>query len=249
MGLDTSWQKVAAAYNQKVGKKGHYHHEHTIIPKVLEILQLDKGSTLLDLACGQGVLARNVPAIKKYVGVDSAPSLLAEAKKFRYPFAAEFVQSDVSKPLKLGKFSRVAMILALQNVAEPAGVFKNIEQSLEPGGEAVIVLNHPVLRIPRQTSWEIDARNKIQYRRVNRYLSPLKVPIDMTPGQGKQKLTWSFHFPISYYFDLAKKSGLYVTDLQEWVSDKVSEGKAARMENLARQEFPLFMTLVLKKPL
>jgi hypothetical protein len=31
--------------------------------------------------------------------------------------------------------------------------------------------------------------------------------------------------------------------LEEWTSDKESEGKASRMENKARSEFPLFLAL------
>jgi hypothetical protein len=35
--------------------------------------------------------------------------------------------------------------------------------------------------------------------------------------------------------------------IDEWVSDKKSMGKCAAQENRARQEFPLFLTLIAQK--
>jgi hypothetical protein len=36
---------------------------------------------------------------------------------------------------------------------------------------------------------------------------------------------------------------MWVSDLEEWTSDKVSIGKAAKGENRARAEFPLFLVI------
>jgi hypothetical protein len=38
-----------------------------------------------------------------------------------------------------------------------------------------------------------------------------------------------------------------MTAMEEWVSDKKSTGKFATVENRARAEFPLFLTLKMKK--
>jgi hypothetical protein len=35
--------------------------------------------------------------------------------------------------------------------------------------------------------------------------------------------------------------------MEEWCSDKKSEGAAARMEDRARKEFPLFLTILASK--
>lgn len=249
MKRDTSWQGVAKWYNQKLSKSGSYYHEHTVIPGVLQMLELNRSSSLLDLACGQGILPQKIKDLNKYVGIDLSADLISAAKKGNYQFNTSFQVGDVSKQLNLGneKFSHLTIILALQNIEDPEGAIQNIYNHLQKNGKAVIVMNHPMFRIPRQTSWEIDQNSKIQYRRVNRYFSELKIPIDMHPGEKQKKLTWSFHHPLSFYFQLFKKHSLVVTDLQEWVSDKESEGKAARMENRARQEFPMFMAMQLTK--
>ena len=79
----TSWEGVSQWYNQAVGKTGHYYHENVILPKLLTLFDIKKDSTgsLLDLACGQGILSRHIPASFEYVGVDISPSLIASAKQ------------------------------------------------------------------------------------------------------------------------------------------------------------------------
>lgn len=184
-----------------------------------------------------------------YVGVDLAVNLIEEAKSLQTNRKHEFIHADVSKPLELNRtFSVCAVILALQNIEDIMGVFENAFRHLSPEGRLVIVLNHPYYRIPKFTSWEIDDQNDIQYRRVDRYMSNMRIPIDMTPGSASQKeFTTSFHYNLQYISECLLDSGFSIELIQEWVSNKTSEGKAAKMENRARQEFPMFMCIAARK--
>ena len=65
----------------------------------------------------------------------------------------------------------------------------------------------------------------------------------MNPGDSGSQVTWSFHHPLSFYTDLLTKRGLVIDAIEEWTSDKESVGKAARMENRSRGEFPLFLAI------
>lgn len=248
MHRNTSWHKVGRWYNEKVGDRGSYYHEHVVIPGVLRLLNLKSDSSLLDLGCGQGVLARAIPKGVRYAGVDVASSLITFAKERDHTENHQYFVGDITNPLPVsGQFSHAAIILALQNIENPALAIEKAARHLVPGGKLVIVLNHPAFRIPRQSSWEIDPKNKLQYRRVNRYMSPLKIPITMHPGQGSGPLTWSFHEPISAYTKMLADNGLVIEDLEEWTSDKESAGRAARMENRSRSEFPLFLAILARK--
>lgn len=248
----TSWQNVGKWYNETVGKDGHYYHQTLIIPKVLHLLQIPENepSSLLDLACGQGILSRKLPKKTLYVGVDNAASLLAAAKEYTNSPLHKFILHDLTKPLSIPQapFSHATIILALQNIAEPLAVFKNAYQLLQKNAPLVIVLNHPCFRIPRQSSWKVDEEQKIQYRRIDRYMSPMKIPIQMHPGKGSTSPnTFSFHHPISDYTRWLAETGFTIELIEEWVSDKVSQGGSAKMENRCREEFPLFMTLLTRK--
>jgi ubiquinone/menaquinone biosynthesis C-methylase UbiE len=246
---DTSWEKVSKWYDNKTGEKGHFFQENLIMPKVVELLNLEVGASLLDLGCGQGVLSRHIPQDIDYLGLDLSSSLIQSAKQRNQNKNFKFETKDVSKELNLNKkFSNAAIILALQNIENIDQVFANVSKYLEAGGKFLIVLNHPAFRIPRQSSWEIDEQNKLQYRRVNKYMVPLKVPITMNPGEKvNEKVTWSFHNPLAEYSKLLKKHNFYIDLIDEWVSPKESVGKAAKMENRAREEFPMFMAILAVK--
>jgi ubiquinone/menaquinone biosynthesis C-methylase UbiE len=247
----TEWEGVDKWYDQIVGKEGHYYHRNIILPKLLECLDLKNfdSPSLLDLACGQGILASHVPSHVTYTGIDLAPSLVAAAKKKGRP-NQNFLVADICKtlPLKKKDYSHATIILALQNVAHPDRALMHAAQHLVSGGILAIVLNHPCFRIPRQASWMIDEKKKQQCRRVDAYLSPMKIPIVMHPGKGAaSQTTWSFHHPLSDYSQFLAQAGFAIMFIEEWTSDKKSTGRNARMENRAREEFPLFLTFIAKK--
>ncbi len=247
---NTSWQNVSSWYDKLVGSDGHYYHQHVVIPGLLRLLELTKENSLVDIGCGQGILSRSVPQLSNYLGIDRSGSLVEAAKKANRNSHYNFITKDATRPIVTAQkiFSHAAIVLALQNMENPEGAIQNAASYLIPGGKLAIVLNHPSFRIPRQSGWGIDEKTKQQYRWVNRYSSPLKIPITMNPGQTNPKsgvqTTWSFHRPLADYVSMLSNAGFVITNLEEWSSDKESEGKVAKMENRARKEFPLFLTLV-----
>lgn len=242
-----SWENVSQWYDKLVGEKGQYYHREVVIPGVLRLL--DAPTAVLDLACGQGILARHLPKSCAYVGVDASASLIKAAKGYRLGAEKTFQTHDLMNPLSLEKknFSHACIVLALQNFPDPTEVLRSAYKHLAPKGQLILVMNHPCFRIPRQTSWGIDEKKKCQYRRLDCYMSPLEIPIQTRPGSKPNEKTMSFHFPISYYINLLGSIGFGITHMEEWVSNKVSTGKKAKMENRARAEFPLFMSLTAMK--
>jgi ubiquinone/menaquinone biosynthesis C-methylase UbiE len=245
---NTSWSGVGRWYSDLVGESGHYYHQHVIIPRVVKLLNLEPNDSLVDFGCGDGIMERSIPETQKYLGVDIAESLLKQARKKAKSSQHRFMHANLSRPITLPEqYTKAICILALQNMQDGEQCIKNASKALKKSARFVIVLNHPAFRIPRQTSWGIDEEQKLQYRRVNRYMSELEIPIQMSPGKNQQKVTWSYHRPLSTYFSWLKRAGFVVEDCQEWVSDKESQGKAAKSENRARKEIPLFLCLVAKK--
>lgn len=240
-----SWEGASKWYSKITGDKGHYYHDHLVLPGVLKMLDLKPGDKLLDLACGNGVLAKRISNGVDYTGFDISRSLIEDARQSVNKKNFNFFVGDVTEPLQpnIKEYSHATVILAIQNIKNPVKVFENASRHLVKGGRLVIVMNHPMFRIPRQTMWETDVNNKIQYRRVNRYLSPLEIPINIHPGQTNSPITWDFHFPLSTYSKWLNESGFSIDLIEEWVSDKESEGKMAKSENRARNEIPLFMAL------
>lgn len=243
----SSWEEVGNWYDSLVGAQGHLHHQE-ILPRLLKLL--GKPAALLDLGCGQGVLARHLPKGSRYVGIDLSPKLIELAQKRDPSKDHLFLVADACAPLPLPKesFSHALFLLSLQNMPHPADAIREAAQALSSRGEMLIVLNHPAFRIPRQSGWGIDPENKLQYRRVNRYLTPLEIPIQMHPSKGEQsESTWSYHAPLSSYIQWIAQAHCVVTQCEEWTSSKKSTGAHAARENRARAEFPLFLTLIARK--
>lgn len=244
---DTSWEKSSNWYKKIVGDDGHYFHQTIIFPKIKQLIDFSKINSVLDLACGQGIFERQIDQNKEYIGIDISRSLIKEASQKSLNRRHQFLVSDVSKdlPLKKNDFDLVIIILALQNIKNINGVIKNASKHLKKGGKFLIILNHPIFRIPRQSAWGVDNQNKIQYRRIDRYMSNLEIPISTNPGKfQKSEITWSFHNPLSKYSQLLFENGFLIEKIDEWVSEKKSTGPMAKMEDRARNEIPMFMAIV-----
>jgi SAM-dependent methyltransferase len=240
----TSWEPVEKWYQNIVENEGHYYHKHIILPGVLRLS--GQVESVLDLACGTGVLAQHLPKNVEYVGIDSAASFIKAASQKDDSPNHSYVVGDITKPLNLKKkdFSLATILLAVQNLQHPLFAFKNAAHHLAEGSKLILVLNHPCFRIPRQSSWEVDIIKKIQYRRIDRYHSTLEIPIQTHPGKGQHSpSTWSFHYPLCYFINWLFESGFRTEIMEEWCSDKQSTGKNARMENKGRSEIPLFLAI------
>lgn len=243
--MGSSWEGVSEWYGACVGETGHYYHEHVIFPALKKAVPWDAPAPhLLDLACGSSPLLKIIPKTVAYTGVDLSPSLIQQAKKRKTLHTSQWVIGDITQPLKLPEnhFSHAAIILALQNVQHPAQALKNAAKHLRPGGSLILVLNHPAFRIPRQSEWHVDEKRNLQQRCISSYMSSMEIPIQTNPGKNKATVS-AYHFPLSELSRMLFEAGFAVEKIDEWCSDKISEGKAARRENRARKEFPLFLAL------
>lgn len=242
----SSWEPVAGWYDESVGQKGDFTHRAVVIPKTIRLLAPTKESKILDLGCGQGILGRELGYVRRFTGVDISPSLIAFARKRDTHPSHRYFIADATKPLPVAEndFTHVSAILMMDNVKNPDAIIQTAKKHLLPGGIFVFVINHPAFRIPRQSTWDIDMDNKIQSRKINRYLSPLSIPITLHPSKGASSpITWTYHFPISTYVQWLCHHGFVVERLEEWIWEKTSTGKSGKMENRARAEFPLFLAI------
>ena len=248
----TDWEAAGKWYDQAVGKEGHYYHQQVVIPNVLKLLELTKTPTpaLLDLACGQGVLSRALPPHVAYQGVDGSPSLISSAENRNKNKNHLFLSQDICTPLTLPSqfYTHATCILALQNLQYPERALQQAARCLQAKGSFILVINHPCFRIPRQSHWGMDADKKIQYRRIDRYLSTLQIPLQVHPGKGSDSPTvWTYHYSLSMIVQFLVQAGFVIDCMEEWTSDKKSTGPCAKWEDRARTEFPLFLAIRAKK--
>lgn len=248
---DRGWDPVAAWYDKLVGEAGSDYHRHVILPAALRLLDPQPGESIIDICCGQGVLAKPLldAGVGKFTGVDASPRLIAAAKSRHHGQAARvaLVIADVSQPGGWADASHDAAtcLMAVHDVADVVAMFSNIGRALKPGGRAVLVFMHPCFRIPRKSHWGWDADQKIQYRRLDSYRAPLAIPITTHPGKGTGEHTVFHHRTLAELLTALGQGGLAVTACEELYSHRRSQatGPFSKAEHLAAQEFPLFLAL------
>ena len=246
---DTSWGEVADWYHEMLEDNPDSYQRRVILPNLLRVLELKQGQTVLDLACGQGFFSREfAKAGVRVVGADLAEPLIALAKRQPVPRGSTSptyyaAPADRIPQVADASVDKVVIVLALQNIENAPAVLQETNRVLKPRGELFIVLNHPAFRVPQASAWGFDG-TKLQFRRIERYLSDDKVKIQMRPGADPTVRTVTFHRPLQGYFKMLRKAGLCVTRLEEWISHRQSQrGPRAAAEDRARKEIPLFLML------
>lgn len=249
----TGWDHVAPWYDELIEDRGSDHHERVILPGTLRLLGVAPGQRVLDVACGQGILARRLASTGvKVVGVDASERLIASARRLETPSGEgglEFLVGDARDlpALGLGEFDAAACVMALMNIDPVEPVLAGITRLVRPGGRFVAVMLHPAFRAPGQTSWGWDQATDLsrsaprgrergsrsgtetphQFRRVDGYLSPAQREVVMNPGEvargGTPIVTHTFHRPLQSYVRGFAQAGLLIDAVEEWPSLRTSQ--------------------------
>lgn len=244
----TSWGSVASWYDKHLSEDDTY-HQKVILPNLLRLVEPRRGAAVVDLACGSGYFAKAFAQEGAVVtGIDISEELIAIARRNTPAVSYHVGRAEDCPIISTQTKDKVVIVLAIQNIEHVQKVFIEAARMLKSGGTVHLVLNHPAFRIPKQSAWEYDDKKKVQYRRVDQYMSESTSAIDMHPGMPDSPQTISFHRPLQYYFKALAKAGFAVDRFEEWISHKDSDsGPRARAENVARKEIPLFLYMRAKK--
>jgi len=243
----TGWEPAAKWYGGYMGSEGGAFQREIVFPGAMKLLDPQTDGTYLDIACGQGAFAHLLAKkAGRVVGFDASTSLVKQAKEraqknemFLVGDAMHF--ADLFEP---ASFDGSVCLLAIQNIKIIEPVLHDAALVLRRNSPLVIVMNHPCFRQPSQSGWGWDEQRKLQYRRVDRYLTSYHAPILTHPGADRTMKTDSFHRPLTEYVSALTKNGFVIDALEEWISNKKSDsGPRAKAENAAREEIPMFLAL------
>lgn len=239
-----SWDAVADWYLGWSGTHGSLHHRRTAIPLLLDLLAPQPGERILDVGCGPGVLA---PYLAQkgclLVGVDRSRRLI-EAARRAHRGLGRFHVADAAAlervaALRQERFDAATFLLSIQDIDPLDAVLHSVRSRLADHGRVVIVMTHPCFRVPRQSGWGWDARRRLHYRRVDRYLTPLVVPMRMK--HDGRTATRSYHRPLEQYVSALADAGFVIDALREAPAGVITRGRASPVRRRAEEEFPLFL--------
>lgn len=125
-----------------------------------------------------------------------------------------------------------------------ADILASAAWAIQSSGRLVILMHHPCFRIPRQSGWGWDDERKLQYRRIDSYLSPMTVPVRPI-AHGQPGSIKAHHQPLHVYVNGLIKNGFAIEKMVEVPAypSIVRRGKKGNAENRANSEIPLYLAI------
>ncbi len=138
----------------------------------------------------------------------------------------------------------IVFLLSIQDMEPIADILASAAWAVKPSGRLVILMHHPCFRIPRQSGWGWDDERKLQYRRIDSYLTPMTVPVRPI-AHGQPGSIQAHHQPLHVYINGLIENGFVIDRMVEVPAYPaiVRRGKRSQAENRANSEIPLYMAI------
>lgn len=224
------WDKKAEFWDQLHGDLGNRFHRELIGPAVERLLDVEPGERVLDIACGNGVLARQLAAIGAVVtAVDFSPELIGRAKArsqhggkaIRY-LVADATDEGALAGLGEGKFDAVTSTMALMDMPVIAPLYRAVRRLLKPEGRFVFATSHPAFNSNNPTflaemedvEGVMVLRNYLKISAYNHLL-----PSKAMGARDEPTSHYYYHRPFYELLGAAFEAGLVLDGLEEPVFD------------------------------
>lgn len=219
------WEINAAFWDQRMAD-GNEFQRFLVGPATERLLELRPGESVLEVACGNGVMARRLADLgAKVVACDFVPSLIELARQRSQERGDEidYRVIDATAPeqlLSLGqnRFDAVVCNMAIMDMAEIKPLFGAVPKLLGPSGRFVFSLCHPCFNNSAciRTAEETDRGGELRVVhsvRITEYQSlGLEMGIAM---KGQSRPQYYFNRTLSALFAACFSGGMVVDGLEE----------------------------------
>jgi SAM-dependent methyltransferase len=244
------WDNMAS-YWISPETEGEYHHTYKILPNVYRMLDARKGEKILDVACGEGTLARHLAKLGvEIIGIDISKMLdRAIKKENKDKLGIRYIKlnaEDLSKEFKNIKFDKIVCNMALMDIEDHKTTIKNISNVLKENGIFVFSITHPAFAWPTCTSMRIpkgSQRNEDKVRIVLDYFDERPTLVEYWPDAP------SLYFPrtISVYVNELVKNNLEIIEMCEPKASEELVEKFPRNAYMDDDIFPDFLIVKARK--
>jgi len=177
------------------------------------------GKRVLDLACGEGRVARLLAGRgARVTGVDLSTGLLDHARKQSPEGSIDYVRDDAQSLSRVGDGTMDAVVchMALMDIADLSSAFASVRRVLTPGGTFVLCILHPCLFTPFHVTdappAEVDSDGRFVALRTTRYSVERKW---YSGGTGMCGTLGAHHRMLSTYLNALVTSGLTLVRMVE----------------------------------
>ncbi len=147
------WNRIAPTYNEEIFDVFQSDTKN-ILSKYFKKYANPKHSAI-DFGCGNGKsFSYLAPRFKTILGIDISQKLLTQAKKLPYP-NVDLKQADLTKSIRFPRadFIFCCNVAILPEVQGNIAILKNIQKSLKPNGNALVVI--PSLESMLFSAWRL----------------------------------------------------------------------------------------------
>jgi len=215
----STWDAIAPAWAPVSAAGGDYHHKYRILPEVYRMLDVQKDEKILDVACGEGNVARHLSRSGASItGIDISKMVdYAIEREEKENLGITYLKLNAEKindHFEKESFDKVVCNMALMDIENYKTTIKQISYALKEKGIFVFSITHPAFAFPSCTTLRIPGdsqRNEDKLRVVLDYFDERPTLIDF----GDYGTLLQFHRPISSYLNELVQNNLVLREMSE----------------------------------
>jgi ubiquinone/menaquinone biosynthesis C-methylase UbiE len=239
------WEEMAAWWDEQQGEEGDLWHRTLIDPTLFRVLGPVEDLDVLDLACGNGYIARRLARSgARVTGVDASAPIIEHARRRekRKPLGIVYHVADAARldGLTDASFDVVVRNMALMDIPDAEGALREVSRVLRTGGRLVASFSHPCFDVSVSSSgWAVERMGfeTTVFRKVSRYRRVFEHWIPWRGEEGRECRTLAYHRPLSWYFRALRGAGFVVSAFEE--PEPTEEFLAEDPEGVWIEQIPL----------
>jgi ubiquinone/menaquinone biosynthesis C-methylase UbiE len=197
MTQSTHNRTIIDQFSQQAGAYTNIAAHSNALDKLLHLTQVGPADTVLDIACGSGIVACAFAAHAKHVtGIDITPGMIDEARKLQQQKGLQNMSWQTgeveSLPYNDGSFSIVVSRFGFHHFQDPATVLAEMTRVCKTGGRILVVdVALPAIKV--------DAYNKMEKLRDPSHVAALTQSrfMELFKQAGLQQIQYdSYRMPI-----------------------------------------------------
>ena len=242
----TVWDTNAPDWAGKWPEGGDFNHKYFIIPEVLRLLDVKEGEKILDVACGEGTVARHL-ANKgaRVTGIDYSNMIdFAINREGEEKLGINYLKADaldISETFGKESFDKVVCNMALMDIDDYKSLFKQISKVVIKNGLFVFSITHPCFSVPTTTTLRIprdSQRNEDKIRIVKNYFETRPTLVQWNPDS--VNLLY-FQRTISDYINTLIEVNMIITEMSEPQASEELKKKFPRDTHVDMEMAPYFL--------
>lgn len=220
------WDKKAAFWDELHGDEGNLFHRRLVGPAVERLSALQPGERVLDIACGNGAMARRLAALGgRVTAVDFSPLLLERAQA-RTQTAGEPIQYGIADAtneealaaLGEGQYDLIVCTMALMDMPVIAPLYRAVRRLLASNGRFVLATAHPAFNSNNPTfiGEVVDESGQLVIRHTIKLAAYLQILPTKGAGAANEPAPhYYYHRPLHELLGEAFAAGLVLDGLDE----------------------------------